>query len=1002
MASNRAPLRRLLIYLKAGYDSAFSKGQIIPMPDDVESFADTGNMQARLRAYDWSNCVLGPLSTWPAPLKNAVTMMLDSTLPMWICWGPELLLLYNDGYARILAAKHPQALLRPYSQVWPEVWEYLNPVVRDALAGKSTFLKDTELLLLRNGQSEQAWFTYSISPLRNEQGSIAGIFGTAIETTEHVLAERERIAESERLRELFQQAPSFMAVVRGREHRFEIANPAYMRLLAHRPVLGKTFAEALPDAVEQGYLALLDQVYASGNPYNAHRAEYAMQAEPGGQSTVLFVNFVLQPIVGTDGNVSGIFIEGTDVTDLVLANHELDRVNREQALTVLQQQATEQRQAFQLAMADRIRPLSDAEEVVAVASELIGTHLGVVRVVYTEADDSGETLRIRRDWTNGVLPSMAGMVLHLDDFGPLIGEAVRTGNDLVIADVNTDERTAAYANAYAANGVRAVVAIPLMKAGRMRAILSLHDCQPHHWTEHEISLAQDMVDRTWSAVESAQAQNELRHERDQSQYIFDSMTEGFGLMDKDWTMLRVNAEGLRITQRTAHQVIGKNHWKVFPELEGTSLEESYRQVKETRQATLVETPYIFPDGSNGWVEIRVYPALNGGMAFFFRDISERKADQEKLQDADRRKDEFLAMLAHELRNPLAPISAAAELLQLVKLNEDRVRQTSQIIGRQVQHMTSLVDDLLDVSRVTRGLVELDKAVLDVSHIVADAIEQVTPIIRARHHRLAMHLTPEETLVQGDRKRLVQVLANLLNNAAKYTPEGGNIQVRTDMRGSHVIIEVGDDGIGMAPELVARAFDLFAQAERSSDRSSGGLGLGLSLVRNLVELHHGTVTCESAGLGRGSKFTICLPHLVEHDAHRNAQTDSKEQQKQVQSLRILVVDDNVDAASMLAMLLEASGHEVLVEHSARRALELSRNEAPQVCLLDIGLPDMDGNELAQQLRAQPETARAVLIAVTGYGQEKDREQTLAAGFDHHLVKPVDTKKLNSLLAKISRV
>ncbi|WP_169331312.1 hybrid sensor histidine kinase/response regulator [Massilia timonae] len=389
------------------------------------------------------------------------------------------------------------------------------------------------------------------------------------------------------------------------------------------------------------------------------------------------------------------------------------------------------------------------------------------------------------------------------------------------------------------------------------------------------------------------------------------------------------------------------------------------------------------------------------------DITKRKADEEalreseeRLRQADRIKDEFLAMLAHELRNPLAPIIAAAELLQLGKLNDERVQRTSQIIGRQVRHMTSLVDDLLDVSRVTRGLVELDNAPVDINHIVADAMEQVTPLIRTRRHHLEVHLTPNATIVLGDRKRLVQVLANVLNNAAKYTYEGGKIRLRTDVRDSRVLIEVADNGIGMAPDLVSRAFDLFAQAERSSDRSSGGLGLGLALVKSLVGLHHGTVTCESAGVDKGSKFTICLPRLCQQeDKLRTGQSAEAGLSKQAQSLRIMVVDDNVDAAAMLAMLLEASGHQVTVEHDARRALARAKADVPQVCLLDIGLPEMNGNELAQQLRACPETAKSVLIAVTGYGQEKDREQSLAAGFDHHLVKPVDIKTLTSKLDAI---
>ena len=418
----------------------------------------------------------------------------------------------------------------------------------------------------------------------------------------------------------------------------------------------------------------------------------------------------------------------------------------------------------------------------------------------------------------------------------------------------------------------------------------------------------------------------------------------------------------------------------------------------------MEHRVVRANGTRGWVLSRAVPMLDANGAIYewigaATDITERKEAEEKLRDGDRRKDEFLAMLAHELRNPLAPIGAAAELLQLAKLDEARVRKTSQIIDRQVRHMTSLVDDLLDVSRVTRGLVGLDKEPIDVSHIVNDAIEQVAPMVRSRQHHLVLHMTPDATNVLGDRKRLVQVLANILNNAAKYTPEGGTIGLRTEVNDSHVLIEIADTGIGMAPELAVRAFDLFAQAERAVDRSSGGLGLGLALVKSLVELHRGTVRCESEGVGKGSKFTICLPRLCVPEGQGTDQQDDVYTSSETQSLRILVVDDNVDAATMLAMLLEASGHEVLVEHGSRQALERARQEKPQVCLLDIGLPEIDGNELAQRLRAQAETAKSVLIAVTGYGQDNDRQQTLSAGFDHHLVKPVDTKKLAAILAEV---
>jgi CheY-like chemotaxis protein/two-component sensor histidine kinase len=337
---------------------------------------------------------------------------------------------------------------------------------------------------------------------------------------------------------------------------------------------------------------------------------------------------------------------------------------------------------------------------------------------------------------------------------------------------------------------------------------------------------------------------------------------------------------------------------------------------------------------------------------------------------------------------------------MVRRDEERVRQTSEIISRQASHMTNLINDLLDVSRVTRGLAELDNTVLDMRHVVTDAVEQAEPLIHSKRHHLTLHMPPHTALVAGDEKRLVQVVANLLNNAAKYTPEGGNIVLKIDVQDKQVVLEVSDNGIGMAPDLVDRVFDLFAQAERTSDRSSGGLGLGLALVKSLVELHGGSVASASEGIDKGSTFTVVLPRMHEQ-LRESEEYDGRDQsQSPSQRLKILVVDDNVDAAAMLSMFLEASGHHVLVEHRARKALERASLEIPDVCMLDIGLPEMDGHELAQRLRAQAATANLVLIAVTGYGQENDKKHALATGFNHHLTKPVDIKRLTSILAEIS--
>jgi len=390
-------------------------------------------------------------------------------------------------------------------------------------------------------------------------------------------------------------------------------------------------------------------------------------------------------------------------------------------------------------------------------------------------------------------------------------------------------------------------------------------------------------------------------------------------------------------------------------------------------------------------------ALDRMAASLQKKESARSLAERELRAADQRKDEFLAMLAHELRNPLAPISTGAHLLKLLHSDNSQITQTCSIIVRQVDHMTSLVDDLLDVSRVTRGLVSLSTQVLDLKRVVDDAAEQIRPLIAARRHRVAIDLPSAPAHVKGDHKRLVQVVANLLNNANKYTPEGGVIHLRLDSQGADYVMSVHDDGIGMEPGLVERVFDLFTQAERTPDRSQGGLGLGLALVKSLVELHGGSVSAESPGLGKGSTFTVRLPRFTQ-DVVLAAQPNAEDGARHGDApLRILLVDDNVDAVHTLQLFLRSGGHQVEVAYGAGAAIELAKALAPEVCLLDIGLPDFDGNELARRLRQLPQTAGSTLVAMTGYGRQQDRDTSMAAGFDHYLVKPVNTTQLSDILA-----
>ncbi len=791
--------------------------------------------------------------------------------------------------------------------------------------------------------------------------------------------------ERTRLRLLFEHAPGLVYFTHGPEHVIEQANTAFYELVGARDAIGKTLRIVFPDLERQGFYELHDEVYRSGQPYIAKEQLILLQASPDAPVAERYVDLVFEPIIDSLGIVIGICGQGNDVT-------EKRRI--EEAM-----QRTAAQQIFRLELADRLRYLDSPEDIVATASELLGRHLDVSRVLYCEIDDSNGTFFIRRDWTGNGLPSIAGEVRRLDDFSPEIIQTLREGKPMVVHDIARDERTAAHVDAYDQIGVRANLAISLVKCGRLTTVLSIHHDAPRQWTESDVEVARDVAERTWLAVESARIQAQLRIEHARNEAIFDNMTEGFVLVDSDWTVLQMNAVSLRICQRTAEEAIGRNHWEVWPETIDSDGGRLYRQVKATGVPDTRVYQQTFANGHTMWSEIAAYPTLGGGLAAFFRDITEQKQLEQSLREADRRKDEFLAMLAHELRNPLAPISAAAEIMAMAQLDEVRLKRTSEVISRQVKHMTGLVDDLLDVSRVTRGLVNLSKAPQDMKSIVSNAIEQVRPILEAQRHHLGIDLSPESAPVLGDQKRLIQILTNLLNNAAKYTPPNGNIQLQMEVQEDKVLIHVRDNGIGIAPELQARVFELFSQADRTTDRAQGGLGIGLALAKSLAELHSGTVTCFSEGLDRGSCFTVCLPRLVDSNSPTDRPQSTQRFYKASKKLRILVVDDNVDAADMLKFLLEAAGHEVLVEYEPHRALERALAEVPDVGVLDIGLPEMDGNELARRLRVQPETAHTILIAVTGYGNESDRRNALASGFNHHLAKPVDTARLTSLLNEL---
>ena len=663
-------------------------------------------------------------------------------------------------------------------------------------------------------------------------------------------------------------------------------------------------------------------------------------------------------------------------------------------------------------LTDLFRDLTTSEEILYTASQILGETLGVSRVGYGTIDSVAETLHVVRDWNARGVESVAG-VLKFRDYGSFIDD-LKAGRFIAINDVDKDSRTAEAATALKERSAGSLVNVPVIEQDRLVAVIFLNHATARNWLAEELVFIKEVAGRARTASERQRNASELAKlvtESERRRRLYETFLENTPdlayVFDLNHRFTYANKVLLGMWGRTWDDAIGKNCLELgYEPWHAEMHDREIEQVIATRQAIRGEVPFEGAYGRRIYDYIFV-PVLGPdgeveAIAGTTRDVTDRKLAEQALEDASRRKDEFLAMLAHELRNPLAPISAAAEVLETFALDEKLTKRTSRIISRQVKHMTALVDDLLDVSRVTRGLVTISRNPLDLKSVVYNAVEQVRPFIETQRHHLLFDLAAETAYVQGDQKRLVQIVTNLLNNAAKYTPEGGEIHLRLTVEDDMLALSIEDNGIGIAAALQPHVFELFTQADRTSDRTQGGLGIGLALVKNLTELHGGKISCFSDGEGKGSRFTVFLPrHFLAKDEAITARENLPETARTGRPLRILVVDDNADAAQMLSLYLGGLGHQVFTEHSSKSALERAKLEKPDVCILDIGLPEMDGNELARRLRMESETAHALLIALSGYGQEQDRLNAITAGFDQHLIKPVDASKLSGLLEQYGK-
>ena len=972
-----------------------------PNDSAFEWLTGGGETGARMREVDWSRTALGPIEQWPQSLKTAIGVVLASPVAIVMLWGPEGVMIYNDAYSVFAGGRHPQLLGSRVLEGWPEVADFNRRVMDVCLAGGTLSFRDQRLVLHRNGVPEDVWMDLSYGPIRDEHGAAVGVLAIVIETTGRVLAEQQVLqlnATLERqvhnLAELDRAKTSFFSNI---SHEFRtpltlMLGPTEDALASpDRALTGQNLdivyrnelrllklVNALLDfsRIEAGRMRPLYQAtdlaaatseLASVFRRAVERAglRYVVTCEPVGDDVYVDPEMWETIVLNLISNALKFTFEGSIEVSLRADGARVRLEVRDTGTGIAPENITRLFERFHRIEGARARTQEGSGIGLALVDDLVHLHGGTIEV--TSEPGSGTTFTVTLQKGTAHLPAdqigtsevQPGASVRTTAFAE---EALRWLPDTADA-ITGSSRPGPLVDT--APGRGPLVTVP----GRVLLAEDNADLREYltrllarHWTVQAV-------------VDGSAALAAIEH-RVPDVVVTDVMMpglDGFGLL-----------RALRSNDRTAHIPV---------------IMLSARAGEESRVEGLQQgaDDYLVKPFSGRELIARVNAQVT--LARNAREralLLERERHARAEADrASRAKDEFLAMLGHELRNPLAPIQTALHLMRL--RGDASAERERTVIQRQVDHLTRLVDDLLDVSRIARGKVELKRERVEMASVVAKAIETVSPLLEQRRHVLNVDVPRTGLTTDGDPVRLAQVVSNLLTNAAKYTESGGRISIGVRRDGDDVVLRVRDSGVGIPADLLPRLFDLFVQGTQSLDRSQGGLGIGLTIVRSLVSLHGGSVAAYSDGLGRGSEFEVRLP-LAASDAVavRPGHADGAVVLPAPAGLTVLVVDDNADAAEMLAAALAIAGHQPRIAHDAPAALRLCQEFKPAVALLDIGLPVMDGYELGQRLRRIPGLERLRLIAVTGYGQESDRRQSRAAGFEHHLVKPVTLDVLERVL------
>ncbi|MFL6618381.1 MAG: PAS domain S-box protein [Povalibacter sp.] len=869
--------------------------------------------------------------------------------------------------------------------------------------------------------------------------------------------------ELERLREMFQQAPGAMAILRGPEFIFELANPAYLQLIGHRDVIGKSILEALPEVREQGFIALLDQVRTSGIAHVGRLVPVSLQRNPDAPLEQRVLDFVYQPLKNSVGEVTGIFVEATDVTDRTRAEEALAQQQRlyEAILTntpdlayvfdlnhrfiyanegLLKMWGKTSNEAlgknclelgyepWHAAMHDR-----EIDEVVATKKSVRGevpftgalgrriydyllvpvfgidgeveAIAGTTRDV-TDRKRSEDALRQSETRFRQLIEaSPAGVAISEPDGRILMANETLlqimgyTRADLERGTVDWQrvtppeylQRDLAHMEALRQGGSPAAFEKEFIRSDGSRVpVLIVARFIPGEG-ERMVAFALDITERK-------QAAESLRRTEQRLSRIFETNLLGLLYFNVEGGVVGANDEFLRVVGFTrADLEEGTVDWsRMTPDEFKAQDARAVADLQRVGAHVAIEKQYVRKDGTRVWVLVGSAMVDSDMGVGFVLDLSEVKAAEEALRVADRRKDEFLATLSHELRNPLAPIRNAVELLKRSPSLDKQLRTASEMIDRQVHHMVRLVDDLLEVSRITLGHVNLRHETVSLGAVLTDALEAARPAVEQAEHRLTVQMPAENMQMNGDPTRLSQIFQNILNNAARYTPDRGNISLAVKRDGTEAHVHIRDSGIGIPPDMQSRIFELFTRAHSSQEIKTSGLGIGLAVAKELVELHGGRIEVRSDGLRTGSEFIVTLPLLEPRISAVTQIPAPSANSVGSESRRVLVVDDNRDAAESLAMLLQMSGCEVAVSFDGTDALTVAKTFKPDIVLLDIGMPGMNGYETARHLRNSDRGTQMLLVALTGWGQKEDKRLAMEAGFDQHFTKPIEPSVLATLL------